>query len=373
MTVKELREKLAALRNERKALFTKMTDGYKAEDVTAYEAKAKEIQNVEYALTEAERIELDGKLDDTARKDLEDSGKNKLTDDVKKFIKHLQDAVSIGTTYTGLVPSSIAADIVRLRESFGKLRPRCRKITLAADYTIAIDADQVVVEYIDEAGEVPEKNPSLGTVSFTAYKLGALVKVSEEFLSDISVDVLGWLVENMARAFAKKEDIEIVVGTGAANKHLTGILTAVTANAVTAVSPTEVTLDEVKQLIAALGDYKDGAILIMSPATKLAISLLKDSNKQYYFPIQNELKQIQGCDIVELGTVDNMAADKRSIIAANMNYYQIVDRSGMKITVLNELYAANDQKGLKGIERLDGNILTAGAFKVLKMGPAAQG
>ncbi|MEA5032311.1 MAG: phage major capsid protein [Sphaerochaeta sp.] len=366
MDLKALLEKLAALRKERASLFKVMTDSFKDEDVKAYESKVKEIQQVEFAVTEAQRIEKEGSLDEAAQRSIED-GKGALDDEAKTFITKIREAVAVGTAYTGIVPSTVASEIIKKRESYGKLRGRCRRMTLAGDLTIAVDADQVIAEYVGEAQPIPESDPSLDMVKFSAYKLGVLVKVSEEFIADVAVDALGWLTENIARAFAKKEDLEIIKGTGSGANHITGILTAVTANAITAASATDITLDEVKSLIAALGDYKDGAVLIMNSATKLALSLLKDNNGQYYFPPQSELKQIADLPIVTLNAVDAAAAGKRAIIAANLNYYQLVDRQGLSVKVLNELYAATDQKGIKATERVDGNVLLPDAFQVLKM------
>ena len=365
MTAKELREKLAALRKERKGLFDKMTAGYKEEDIKAYEEKAKEIHDTEYALTEAERIELEDRLDEgTARTIVEGAGE-KITDEVKAFVKKIQEAVSVGTTYTGIIPGTVASEIIKQRETYGKLRGRCRRISLGGDYTISIDKDQVTAEYVGEGAKIAEKDASLDQVTFTAYKLGALVKVSEEFITDVAIDAIAWLVENLSRAFAKKEDTEIIKGTGSGDKHMTGILTAVTANAITSASATAITLDEIKKLIGSMKDYATGAVLIMNSATKTELSLLKDTTGQYYFPPQTELTSIQGKEIITLDDVDAMGAGKRAIIAANLSYYQIVDRQGMKLTVLNELYAETDQKGIKGTERLDGNVLRSEAFKVL--------
>ena len=189
--------------------------------------------------------------------------------------------------------------------------------------------------------------------------------MSEEFITDVAIDAIAWLVENLSRAFAKKEDTEIIKGTGSGDKHMTGILTAVTANAITSASATAITLDEIKRLIGSMKDYATGAVLIMNSATKTELSLLKDTTGQYYFPPQTELTSIQGKEIITLDDVDAMGAGKRAIIAANLSYYQIVDRQGMKLTVLNELYAETDQKGIKGTERLDGNVLRSEAFKVL--------
>ena len=365
MTLKQLKEKLMALQAKQMESFTSMVESGTDENIKAYEDSIKICKVIEAQINAMEKETL---ANEGAPAGTEAQGG--LTEDSKAFIKKIQEAVAVGSSYAGLIPTTIASEIIKKREQYGKLRPLCRKMTLKGDYTVAIDGDQVTVEYVGEAGAIPEKNASLSLVNFSAYKLGALVKVSHEFLTDLAINAMTWLTDNIARAFAKKEDDEILNGTGSVNSHITGILTTVTANAVTALSKTEVTLDEVKTLIGTLGDYAEGSVLIMSEATRTALSLLKDKNDQYYFPIQSDLKEIQGRKIVTSVYMPTMGISARAIIACNMDYYMLIDRETMDIKVLNELFAVNDQKGIIGIERVDGKVLVADAFKVLKMAVA---
>ena len=100
-------------------------------------------------------------------------------------------------------------------------------MSFAGNYTVAVDGDQATATYVDEAGNIGdvESTPSLNLVTFSAYKLAALIKVSNEFLDDVAVDAMSWLTDNIARAFAKKEDLEILKGAGATSNNIEGILT----------------------------------------------------------------------------------------------------------------------------------------------------
>jgi HK97 family phage major capsid protein len=359
----EQKSQLEALRKKQKEAFdAMMADEMTETKVNAWKLATKTLHDYEDNLDKEDKEEIE-----TPAEIVEAEEHESLNEDAKTFLEKIREAVSVGSTYTGLVPSSIASEIVKKRETYGKFRPYCRKMTVAGDYTIAVDGDQATVDYVSEGNGAGEVTPSLTMVSFSAYKLGALIKVSNEFLNDVAVDAMNWLTDNIARAFAKKEDAEIIKGTGSTASHITGILTSVTANAKTAAAVDAVTLEEVKGLIDELGDYKDGAVLIMNPKTKTKLKLLKDDYGQYYFPIQQDLKEIEGLPIITTTNVDEMAADKRAIIAANLSYYQLVDRQGMDIKILSELYAVNDQKGILGFERLDGKPLIADAFKVLVM------
>ena len=365
MTLKQLKEKLTALQTKQVEAFNTMVESATDDNIKAYEESIKVCKVIEDQISAMEKDALD---EEGVPAGIQEG--SALTEDAKTFIRKIQEAVAVGSSYTGLIPTTISSEIIKKREQYGKLRPLARKMTLKGDYTVAIDGDQVTVEYVAEAGAIPEKNASVGTVSISAYKLGALVKVSHEFLTDLAIDAMTWLTDNIARAFAKKEDNEILNGTGSTNSHITGILTTVDTDAVTAEAVDAVTLDEVKTLIGSLGDYAEGSVLIMNEATRTKLSLLKDLQGQYYFPIQSDLKEIQGHKIVTSQYMPVMGADTRAIIACNMDYYMLIDREQMDIKVLNELFAVNDQKGVIGIERVDGKVLVADAFKVLKMASA---
>ena len=363
-----MKDQVVKLREKQKACFDAMIETMTDENVAAYKAATKVLNEMENQIAEEDK--KTAKVPEIV-KDKVVTGTT-YEEQAVQFMTNLREAVAVGSDYTGLVPSAIAAEIVRKRESFGKFRPLARKMSFAGDYTVAIDGDQATASYATEAENLAtkESTPTLNLVTFSAYKLVALVKVSNEFLEDLAVDAMGWLTDNIARAFAKKEDAETLNGLGSDSNNIEGILTKVTTDGdETAEGLTYFTLGDVKDLIGALGEYKDGAVLVMHPTTKTFIKKMQDSNKQFYFPIQTDVTEIEGCKIVlssDMEEIDD-GAGARVILAANMNYYQLVDRKNMNVKVLNELLALNDQKAILGIERVDGKVLLTDAFKVLKM------
>jgi HK97 family phage major capsid protein len=366
----EQKTQLEALRGKQKEAFEKMMGDMVEANVTAWKLATKTLHDFEDSLDKEDKEGVETPAVVTIEEGAE--GTRTFTEASVSFLKKIKEALAVGSTYTGLVPTEIASEIIKKREQFGKFRPLCRKMSFAGNYTVAVDGDQATATYVDEAGNIGdvESTPSLNLVTFSAYKLAALIKVSNEFLDDVAVDAMSWLTDNIARAFAKKEDLEILKGAGATSNNIEGILTKLnTSTDASAAAKSTLTLEEVKGLIDLLGDYKAGAVLIMHPTTKSKIKLMKDDVGQYYFPIQSDLTEVEGLKIV---TSTDMAAigdaGARVIIAANMSYYQLVDRKQMDVKVLNELFALSDQKGIVGIERVDGKVLLTDAFKVLKMG-----
>lgn len=103
----------------------------------------------------------------------------------------------------------------------------------------------------------------------------------------------------------------------------------------------------------------------MNSTTLDAIHEFKDGSN-YIFDQNTEIKSIMGCPVVISDKMPTAAAGKTVIIAGDFSYYHIMDRDGLTVKTLYELYAANDQVGITAIERIDGDFV-ADAFAKLVM------
>lgn len=63
-----------------------------------------------------------------------------------------------------------------------------------------------------------------------------------------------------------------------------------------------------------------------------------------------------------------MAAEAKPIDFGDLSYYWVIERQGLTIKRLNELYSNQGQIGFTANERLGGKLILAEAVKVLKMG-----
>ena len=73
-----------------------------------------------------------------------------------------------------------------------------------------------------------------------------------------------------------------------------------------------------------------------------------------------------GKPIYESDFVAAPAADTNIVGFGDLSYYRIVDFGGFEFSVLNELFAANDQIGVKAIAYNDAKQTLAASFKTLK-------
>ncbi len=368
----QIQKRLEAIEKKVEETFERMLETSSDEDVKKYEMLKKqaddlqeELDNIE-ALEEKETLDAGGVPEGIQK----DKTKNpEALSERAQFGLKLVEAVAKGTTFSGLLPRECAQNIQMKKEKIARIRGLCTVHQASGEYTVMVEGDDVVVDYIDEAGTFGETTPSITPIGLQALKLGALTKVSEEYIADLGVDVMGYIEDKFAKAFAKKEDKEILFGTGTSSSKtkIRGIATNVaSANTVTAASQTTVTWTEIKNTIQKLKAYRGSAHIVCSQTLLDIIHEFKDGDT-YMFPQQDEIKQIMGIPVVVSDECPALAAGAVAMIVGDFSYYHICDRLSIEMRTLNELYAATGQVGVRGQERIDGDVALKDAFAVLKL------
>ena len=370
MDKKTLQSMLESVRSKVTEAFNRMLESSSDEDVKKYENLLRQADDLEEKLKNLEALDEKNQLDKggVPEEIQEDGKKGKALDEKTRFVTDLREAVAKGTTFNGLIPRDVANEIQRKKEQIARVRGLCTIHQATGDYTVYVEGDGATVTYVGEGSAIGETSPTVVPIGLSALKLGALVKVSREFIEDLGVDVMAYLTDVLSKAFAKKEDHDILFGTGTSSSKtaLRGIATNQTANVVTAASTTTVTWEEVKNLIQMLKSYRTNATLVCGQAFLDICHSFKDGST-YMFPQGQPINQIYGVRVVVSDEFPALAAGAVAAIVGDFSYYHILDRMGLEITTLNELYAANDQVGIRALERLDGDMGIKDAFAVLKL------
>ncbi len=369
MNKEMLKKMLESVQSKVQEAFKKMLETASDEDVKKFENLLKQAKDLEEQLDNIEALEEKEDLDGKGVPGKIQEESKKTLSEREKFGKALVEAVSKGTTFSGLLPRECAQNIQRKKEELARLRGICTVHQANGEYTVMVEGSDVVVDYIDEAGTFGDTTPSIAPIGLQALKLGALTKISEEYIADLGVDVMGYIEDKFAKAFAKKEDHEILFGTGTSSSKtkIRGIATNVaSANTVTAAATTTVTWTEVKSTIQKLKAYRPTAHIVCSQALLDIIHEFKDGST-YMFPQQQEIRQIMGIPVIVSDEFPALAAGAVAMIVGDFSYYHICDRLSIELRTLNELYAATGQVGIRGQERIDGDIALADAFAILKM------
>ena len=405
MTILELREKRAKAWEAAKAFLDshrKENGILSAEDDAAYTKMEQEITDLGKEIARLERQEaLDAELNRPVNKPLtgkpgcgEDTDGEDTTgrasDDYRKNfwnamrskapMPNVTNALQVGTDSEGgyLVPDEYERTLVEALEEENIFRQMAKVIkTSSGDRKIPVVASKGTASWIDEEGAYPESDDSFGQVSIGAYKLGTMIKVSEELLNDSVFDLQSYISREFARRIGAKEEEAFFTGDGK-GKPL-GVLAATggAETGVTAASATAVTADELMDLYYSLkSPYRKKSVWVLNDSTIKAIRKLKDKNGQYLWQpslTAGAPDMILGRPIKTSAYMPAIAAGAKTIAFGDFSYYWIADRQGRSFKRLNELFAATGQVGFLASQRVDGKMILAEAVKVLVQKAASAG
>ena len=293
---------------------------------------------------------------------------------VKAPMPSVLNALQEGTDSEGgyLVPDEFERTLVEALEEENVFRTLAHVIkTSSGDRKIPVVASKGTASWVDEEGAYTESDDAFSQVSIGAYKLGTMIKVSEELLADSVFDLEAYISKEFARRIGAREEESFFNGDGK-GKPL-GILAAKDGAevGVTAASATAITADEVIDLFYSLkAPYRKNAVWILNDATVKQIRKLKDSTGQYLWQpslVAGTPDTILGRPVKTSAFMPTAAAGAKTIAFGDFKYYWIADRQGRTFKKLSELYAANGQVGFMGTQRVDGKLILPEAIKVLQM------
>ena len=292
---------------------------------------------------------------------------------VKAPMPSVLNALQEGTDSEGgyLVPDEFERTLVEALEEENVFRTLAHVIrTSSGDRKIPVVASKGSASWVDEEGAYQESDDAFSQVSIGAYKLGTMIKVSEELLADSVFDLEAYISKEFARRIGAREEESFFNGDGK-GKPL-GILAA-TGGAevgVTAASATAITADEVIDLFYSLkAPYRKNAVWVLNDATVKQIRKLKDTTGQYLWQpslVAGTPDTILGRPVKTSAFMPTAAAGAKTIAFGDFKYYWIADRQGRTFKKLSELYAANGQVGFMGTQRVDGKLILPEAIKVLQ-------
>jgi len=189
----------------------------------------------------------------------------------------------INTAGGFVVPDVMERSIIDLREEYGSARKNCRVVPMASDHSVIPRRSGGVTAYfIGETTAITASDKSWNQVELTAKKLGALTRMSTDLSEDAIINLADDLAQEMAYAFAAKEDACCIDGDGTATYggmegirtrmidglHLGSYVEAVTAGD----NWSELDAADLLAVMAALPKYaRRGAKWHCSPLAKVAV------------------------------------------------------------------------------------------------------
>ena len=263
-----------------------------------------------------------------------------------------------------IIPTTIQEQIERKLKEFSPIRGLARVITSASNMTIAIDAEGATATWVAEGALIPESNPHLGSVNINAHKLATMVRISNELIADSVVAIESYVADLIAEAIAEAEGDAFINGDGVARPL--GLL-----NGVTPTAGETVDYDSfVNMYMSLTSPYRANASFLVSEDVYADMLKLKDTAGRPLMQVSTDgisgspVSSILGKQVV----VEPHLGAGLLVFADFNRAYVIVDRQGMTVRTLNELFAQNDMTAIMVTKRTDGNRLNADAMKVFDVG-----
>jgi HK97 family phage major capsid protein len=226
--IQELRNKRHDVWNKAKAFLEEKRDkdGFvSAEDTETYERMEQDVVNFGKEIERLERQrDMDMKLvEATSRPEVSNpmSGQEEKTGTASNEYKRdfwnamrsktprPSNALQVGTDSEGgyLVPDEFEGTLVEALEEENILRSLATVIkTSSGDRKIPIVASKGTASWISEESAIPESDVSFGQISIGAHKLGTMIKVSGELLSDSAFDIESYIAKEFGRRLGSAEE-----------------------------------------------------------------------------------------------------------------------------------------------------------------------
>lgn len=391
----ELREKRAKLWESAKAFLDARRDDkglVSAEDTATYERMEQDVVDLG---KEIDRLEKQAVLDlelskptstplsNKPNNGMGETKEGRASDEYKKAFWNVMrtknpksdvfNSLSIGDDTEGgyLVPDEFERTLIQTLEEENIFRKLAKVIqTSSGDKKIPVVVTKGTASWLDEGEEYEESDSVFGQTSIGAYKLGTMIKVSDELLNDSIFNIESYISTEFARRIGAKEEEAFLVGDGIGKP--TGIFNS-TGGAelgITAGSATAITADEIIDLVYSLkAPYRKNASFIMNDATIKAIRKLKDGQGQYLWQpslTAGTPDTLLNRPVYTSAYAPILEAGAKTIAFGDFGYYWIADRQGRSFKRLNELFATSGQVGFLGSQRVDGKLILPEAIKVLQ-------
>lgn len=296
----------------------------------------------------------------------------------RKIVREMR-AQAVGTDSKGgyLVPEGFMAELVKSLKAWGPMLDPgvTRVLTTTAGNSIpwpTMDDTSNEGSLIGENTQVTETEVAFGTKTLEAYKYtSGVVLVSAELLQDSAIDVEGTVRSAMAERIGRIGNRHLTVGDGSAKPN--GIVTAATA--VTGVAAAAaLTFDDMIELFHAVDPaYRDDPSVrfMFNDGTLKALRKIKDTVTGNYIWQPADVRTGAPATILDKPYSINQAmaaigASNKSVAFGAFNRYVVRMVREFAIRRLVERYADYDQTGFIGFTRLDGELLDAGAVRVLQ-------
>ena len=304
MNVKELKEMLNDAKQSKKALLTKAVEEVRSLDDAQNEELRQLDEKISDLQSQIEKAETEIR-ENSVEQNIKSEGEGKMNKQelelraMENFIKNgvVEEeirATNTSANNTSIQPVYIQNEIVRRLEELCPVFAKAKRYEARAG-ELKIPREAVAnlwdFGFVGEDAEVAEHTFSFDTISLKQVRVGASVKVTQHLLNDVEMDIVGYVVDMLARRLGATLDHHAINGSGVQGEDLQGLANLTkSANGINEVTASALDADVLLDAIHAMHpSLLNGAEFIMSRASYNAVSKLKDASGQYILKMERSV------------------------------------------------------------------------------------
>lgn len=299
-------------------------------------------------------------------------------------------ATSPGLSYGNngaIVPTTIAKKIIEKVKELSPVYEKVEKFSTKGTLEIPVygsdngvdspTGDVNVAYQGDEFTALVAGQGKFTSIELKGYSHGALSVISRKLLNNVDINVTNFLTNKMAGAFAEFWEKELLVGTGAANNHMTGATSTTNLVATGNTTYTAANVAKIDNLIslqlAVPQQYQKNAMWIMNKAVFAELRKAKDGNGNYYLAYGKGITsgfewQFLGKPVyVSENMPEPTTAGNISVLYGDFAGMAMKISQNLEIQLMREKYIDKNAIGIVGWAECDSKIQNHQMIAGLKM------
>lgn len=271
-----------------------------------------------------------------------------------------------------LIPQTIANKIIKKVYDISPVLDRSSKYNIKGTLEIPYydtETTNITVAYSNEFAPLASHNGSFTKIELGGFLAGALSKISRSLINNAQFNIVDFVVDAMAEAIAVFIDKELLDPSDPSHK-VVGLSDL--ANKIQLVSEDTITADDVVKLHDSIKDrFQSNAMWVMSPSTRTALRLLKDTMGRYLLQDDVSLPfgtSLLGKPVYVSDQMPDIATGKNVIYYGDFRGLATKFSEDINIEVLREKYADEHAVGVVGWFEFDSKVEDAQKIARLVMG-----
>ena len=356
MKLKGLIEKRNALLEERDGIVGKAeaeTRAFEEVELTRMEEIKKEVGLIDksiVALEETQKLEKRGLPKQDSVEEAETRAfENYIRGQIAETREGEQN-VTMGNN-GAVIPTTIANRIIKEVKDICPILARSTMYNVKGTLKIPVwgkanSTHDITVGYQAEFTELTADSGKFTSVDLSGYLAGALSLIGKSVINNAQIDVVSFIVSEMASKIAIFIEGQLLNGTGSSAAQ--GI--TATTNTLTTAAATAITADELIDLQAKVKQaYQANACWIMNSSTFTAVKKLKDNNNRYL--LQDDITgefpyRLLGKPVFLSDNMDSIEASKKTVVYGDLSALSVNFRQNIEIQLLQEKYATQHAVGV---------------------------